>query len=671
MSIERDAFYQCVSLPEIIIPDGVTGIGEFAFSKCVSMTEMEIPDSVTDIGQYAFSDCASLSKIKLPDRRVNIPSHMFYKCTSLTTIALPKTVEYIRDSAFSSCTALESFTFPNGSNLKEIENSAFYGCSALKEAALPETTSRIGQSAFQNCISLEKVSIPQSTKTIGSYAFQGCEVLSDLQFADYSITEIPSQSFKDCPGLAKITLPKGLQTIGGEAFRNDTGLLEVNIPESVKTISNTAFSYPDKTTFFGKAGSYAETFADEKGFLFVSDTIAAEGIALLDGEEYIVMDLGDSYRAVFETFPEDAMDVITLTASNNKVSIMGHDIYARYTGDTVITATASSGVTCEFTVHIRDASSISITNLPDKVDYIMGEQLNLTGLRVQVNYGDKSVGEVTDYTVSGFDSSVEGTCQVTVKWIAADGYSYTTKFTVNIIDPRPKLTGILIDTLPDKLEYARKDSLDLTGMIVKATYTDGSSSAITGYTVSGYNALKSGTQTITVTYGEFTTSFIVKVGVEVRRIEIEKAPDKTEYFVGEALETEGLLVKVIYTDGSDKTITEGYTIDGFDSSTTGTKTVMVQYGGQTATFVVEIKEAECLYGDANGDQIIDMKDVVLLRKYMAEFDYDLNTSTVAVEAGADVNGDGVFDMKDVVLLRKYMADFDYDTGTSSVVLGPQ
>ncbi len=670
-SIELDAFYQCVSLPEIIIPDSVTEIGEDAFSKCVSMTEMEIPDSVTDIGQYAFSDCFSLSKIKLPNRRVNIPSHMFYKCTSLTTIALPRTVEYIRDSAFSGCTALESFTFPDGSNLKEIENSAFYGCTALKEAVLPETTSRIGQSAFQNCVSLEKVSIPQSTKTIGSYAFQGCELLSNLQIADYSITEISSQSFKDCPGLAKITLPKGLQTIGGEAFRNDTGLLEVNIPESVKTISNTAFSYPDKTTFFGKAGSYAETFADEKGFLFVSDTIAAEGIALLDGVEDVVMDRGASYRAVFETFPEEATDVITLSASNSNVSIMGHDIYARYTGDTVITATASSGVTCEFTVHIRDASSISIINQPDKVDYIMGEQLDLTGLRVQVNYGDKSVGEVTDYTVSGFDSSVEGTCQVTVKWMAADGYSYTTKFTVNIIDPRPKLTGILIDTLPDKQEYARKDSLDLTGMIVKATYTDGSSAAITGYTVSGYNALKSGTQTITVTYGDFTTSFIVKVGVEVRKIEIATAPDKTEYFVGEALETEGLTVKVTYTDGSTKIITESYVLEGFDSDTAGTKTVTVQYGGQTATFVVEVKEAEFLYGDANGDQIIDMKDVVLLRKYMAEFDYDLNTSTVAVEAGADVNGDGVFDMKDVVLLRKYMADFDYDTGTSGVALGPQ
>ncbi len=80
---------------------------------------------------------------------------------------------------------------------------------------------------------------------------------------------------------------------------------------------------------------------------------------------------------------------------------------------------------------------------------------------------------------------------------------------------------------------------------------------------------------------------------------------------------------------------------------------------------------DVMYGDANGDNKVDMKDVVLLRKYMANFDYDTGTSTVAVYPGADANGDGSIDMKDVVLLRKYMANYDYDTGSSSVILGPK
>ena len=85
----------------------------------------------------------------------------------------------------------------------------------------------------------------------------------------------------------------------------------------------------------------------------------------------------------------------------------------------------------------------------------------------------------------------------------------------------------------------------------------------------------------------------------------------------------------------------------------------------------ELGESEILYGDTNGDGSIDMKDVVLLRKYMANYDYDTESSSEVVEPGADANGDGSIDMKDVVLLRKYLANYDYDTNSSSVVLGPQ
>jgi hypothetical protein len=78
-----------------------------------------------------------------------------------------------------------------------------------------------------------------------------------------------------------------------------------------------------------------------------------------------------------------------------------------------------------------------------------------------------------------------------------------------------------------------------------------------------------------------------------------------------------------------------------------------------------------VYGDVNGDGNVNGRDVLLLRKYMANYDYDTETSTVEVHAGADVNGDGTINGRDVLLLRKYMANYDYDTGSSSVVLGPQ
>ncbi len=82
-------------------------------------------------------------------------------------------------------------------------------------------------------------------------------------------------------------------------------------------------------------------------------------------------------------------------------------------------------------------------------------------------------------------------------------------------------------------------------------------------------------------------------------------------------------------------------------------------------------EVEFRYGDVNGDGVVNGQDVVLLRKFMANYNYDTQTSMVIVFAGADVNGDGKINGQDVVLLRRYMANYDYDTGISTVPLGPQ
>ena len=75
------------------------------------------------------------------------------------------------------------------------------------------------------------------------------------------------------------------------------------------------------------------------------------------------------------------------------------------------------------------------------------------------------------------------------------------------------------------------------------------------------------------------------------------------------------------------------------------------------------------YGDCDGNTAIDLHDIVLLRKYIADYDYSTNTSTVVIGSGADANCDGTIDTNDLILLRQYMANYNYDTGISSIVLG--
>ena len=66
-SIRDYAFYNCSSLTQIAIPEGVTSIGVFAFYKCSSLTQITIPESVTSIGNYAFAYCSSLKEITIPE----------------------------------------------------------------------------------------------------------------------------------------------------------------------------------------------------------------------------------------------------------------------------------------------------------------------------------------------------------------------------------------------------------------------------------------------------------------------------------------------------------------------------------------------------------------------------------------------------------------------------
>ena len=95
--------------------------------------------------------------------------------------------------------------------------------------------------------------------------------------------------------------------------------------------------------------------------------------------------------------------------------------------------------------------------------------------------------------------------------------------------------------------------------------------------------------------------------------------------------------------------------------------------GDDVAFTIEagtITVSNILYGDANGDGIVNGKDVLLLRRYMANYDYDTGASSIEVYPGGDANGDGVINGKDVLLMRRYMANYDYDTGMSTIILGP-
>lgn len=73
----------------VIIPDGVTKIGQGAFRNCRNLTNITIPDSVREIDHNAFRDCSSLISIVIPSKVTFVGWGAFIGCSSLIKITLP------------------------------------------------------------------------------------------------------------------------------------------------------------------------------------------------------------------------------------------------------------------------------------------------------------------------------------------------------------------------------------------------------------------------------------------------------------------------------------------------------------------------------------------------------------------------------------------------------
>jgi len=73
-------------ITDLVIPEGVTSIGDYAFNDCTSLTSVIIGNDVTSIGSYAFSNCVSLTSIKIPDSVTSIGNYAFYDCISINKV---------------------------------------------------------------------------------------------------------------------------------------------------------------------------------------------------------------------------------------------------------------------------------------------------------------------------------------------------------------------------------------------------------------------------------------------------------------------------------------------------------------------------------------------------------------------------------------------------------
>lgn len=305
-SIRENAFYKCAGLTEIVIPNSVVNIEKNAFYGCnlksvhvtnlaswynikfgnaysnplfgaslylkgEKVTELVIPNSVTTINDYAFYGCTGLISITIPNSVTSINNYTFYGCTELTTVSMENSVRLIGAGCFSSCKNLTNIILSN--QLKYIEEMAFYFCEKLISITIPSSVKSIGSHAFSHCSNLEYIRvdegnavydsredcnaiietnsntlirgckstiIPESVVKIGFAAFAGSSGLENVNIP-HSVTSIGGSAFSNCSNLTSINLHNLLTEIEEYSFYYCQNLANITIPESITTIGQGAF----------------------------------------------------------------------------------------------------------------------------------------------------------------------------------------------------------------------------------------------------------------------------------------------------------------------------------------------------------------------------------------------------------------------------------------------
>ncbi len=644
------------SISNAVITNGVTNVGSYAFYDCTGLFSVILSDSVTVIGDHAFFSCESLADAALGSGLTVIEQNAFLGCLSLERISLPSTLNTLDGYAFQNCLSLSEITVDENNNYFSSADGVLFNkdMTALllypsqKEGSaytLPDTVKRIGKTAFANSM-LESISLPPSVSVIEFGAFWQCYDLSEINVdpASVYLTSIdgvlfskngkvliaypsanPNESytvpsgtahigdgaFNGCSTLANVVISDGAAYIGHSAFIDCTSLKTVVLPGSIKEMSDWSFA--------GCAGLETLTF---NGTVSTWNKIRkASSWGFLSGTETEVGTFEVAFTNISFSASSSGLCGDSLTWSidgTGTLSVSGTGAMYNYKADSVITPPWNSrkgeirnvvigeGVTSIGDYAFESCTNIQNVMLADSVVYIGENAFALCS----------SLGSVTlPESLNSLHALSFRDCYSLYEIKVDDNNNYFSSVGGVLFN---KDKTVLLRYPPNNAENA---------------YIVPESVRVIAAQAFAYSPIT-----------------VVNIPSGVSMI------DMNAFFASDRLAT----IRFIGTERQWKTVVGGEYWDTYAgaNSTKGTYEL------------VFVSADDILYGDATGDGIIDNKDLVRIKKYLAAYDYDTGISTVEADRGADATGDGIIDNKDLVRLKKYLAAYDYDTGTSSVVLGP-
>ena len=308
----------------------------------------------------------------------------------------------------------------------------------------------------------------------------------------------------------------------------------------------------------------------------------------------------------------------------NKETINKQSLKVEYEDEDVNSATKGEKFEATLNVTLSDVvSKITITK-PTKTNYNHGEELDLTGGKIEVTTASGLSKEVpiegSMITENGTtvnmspskDDYGENTTVTKILTITYEegGKKETASYPIIIVND---VKSITMHQTP-KTSYNVNDLLDITDgeILVTRAVGEPETKEITKDMVTGFDSTKENTKlTLTVSYIENgitkTTTYDVSVKDSVESISIKANPDKTEYNYGEDLDLTGATISVVKGSGTIEIPVTEDMVSGYDKEKLGEQTIKVTYGGEEATFKVTVKDY--------------VKDIILVNPDKTEYQY--------------------------------------------------
>ena len=299
----------------------------------------------------------------------------------------------------------------------------------------------------------------------------------------------------------------------------------------------------------------------------------------------------------------------SMVAGYNKTSLTAQNLTVTYADKDANSYT--NGKTFTTTLGIKldnNVAKITITP-PTKAEYNHGDKIDLTGGKITVTYTDGTTKEepitsavITEKdggalnmnpTISEYGKDNKLSKTLTLKYTAKNGVTGTTSYPITISNT---IQSVIIDTLPTKVKYNIKDTLDTTGGKLKITRATGKAETIdiTKDMVSGFDSSKENTKLpLTISYTENgvtkTTTYTVSVEDPITSMTLKTTP-KTEYKYGEPLDISNGVITIVRPSGpEDKQITKEM-VTGYDPTKLGQQELTIKYGGQELKYKVNVKD---------------------------------------------------------------------------------